>query len=255
MPKATIDLPDYSSLKTVSVPLSVYNYYNMPVGSTYTGELGRVYAIPSFSSLSDSLSFIENWGYIIDYGDGTTTNDPSYTHTYTHPGTYNVAVIVIDYNRTYYFSSATFPLVVKDAVPDRISIDSLSGNTGFSTGLDLPLQIRRYNSYQTYPVLSAIGYNITLSVSGNRSKFISESEYFSSKTSHLTSFATFTSSDLLPLTIQTTIQTTNDILYGQLNPGDGTLSVSPLSTGLFLGYPSFMVGTSGQAIVYYYEDV
>ena len=241
----------YDSLSLVNVPLCVIDFTGKNVLSCFCGGISELNVYPDFSNLV-SLNFIENWGYYIDFGDGTIVKELTGSHIYNIPGTYTITLVVPDSGGNM-FKSVTQPKIeVYNLIPDTLSITYLSGNTVVSSTINTPLLVTRFNSYQTYPALSSIGYSINLSVSGNKSNFVTTSSYESDQYSHLKLFSAFLSgSSFTPIQ---TIQTTSDPVYAQINPisNDILLYSSPALS--LAGVPTYFVGTSGIATIYYYED-
>lgn len=243
---------DYSSLSLVNVPLCVINYYtNTNTTTCYCGDIGRVKCYPIFTNLPPQLNFIENWGYYIDYGDGTITTELTGIHSYKVPGTYNITLVVSDSGNNFYKSAYIPKIEAYNFIPDKLTFTYLSGNTVPSSGL-IPLLITRSNSYQVHSALSSVGYSVNLSVSGNRSRFQNESSYNADQYAHLKLLSMFTlSGDISPIT---KIKTTSDDIYAQFNPLTNTIITVPKGNSGIPGLELFFVGTSGTATVNYYED-
>ena len=252
MPNITYNFLDsYDSLSIVSVPLCVIDYTNTNTTSCYCGGLGSINVYPDFTNLL-SLDFIENWGYYIDFGDGTVMKELTATHAYNTPGEYRVTLIVTDSGSNMFKSVYQPTIKAYNIIPDTVCMTYLSGNTIISSNISTPIIITRYNSYQTYPVLSSVGYNIKLSVSGNNSQFITPGAYSVDQYSHLRLFSTFlTSTDFTPVQ---SVKTSSDEIYAQINPISNKIVLYPSLDTSIPGYPTFFVGTSGIVTVYYYED-
>lgn len=245
-------LNSYDNLSIVTVPLCVLNFTNTMTTTCYCGQIDTVRCYPDFNNLPSQLNFIENWGYYIDMGDGTILNGLTAFHNYKTPGSYNITLVVTDSASNLYRSADIKTIQALNLIPDSISMTYLSGNTIESSTVKNQILITRFNSFQTYPMLSATGYSINLSVSGNRSPLQTLSTYDDDKYSHLKLFSAFVKdNDILPIT---QIDTTVDKIYAQVNPQDNKIILGSSESFGVKGYPTVFVGTSGIAKVFYYED-
>jgi PKD repeat protein len=243
----------YDNLSVVTIPLCVLNYTNINTTSCYCGDIDTVVCYPVFNNLPSQLNFIENWGYYIDFGDGTIVNSLTGRHNYQIPGTYNITLIVASSGGNLYKSSYIPTIEAYNLIPDKLTFTYLSGNSAYSSSANVPIQITRTNSFQTYQALSAEGYSIKLSVSGNKSKFQTVSSYETDQYAHLKLFSMFTlSGDLYPIN---EVTTTCDKIYAQINPNSITQIIySNSETSGLQGVKTVFVGTSGVTNIYYYED-
>jgi len=242
----------YDNLSVVTIPLCVINFSNVNTTSCYCGDIDTVTCYPVFDNLPSQLNFIENWGYYIDFGDGTIVSSLTAKHNYEIPGTYKITLVVADSANNLFKSVFTPSIEAYNLIPDRLTFTYLSGNSAYSSSANIPLQIVRTNSFQTYPSLSAEGYSVKLSVSGNRSKFQTISSYETDQYSHLKLFSMFTlSGDVYPLN---EVVTTCDKIYAQISPLTNQILYSNSETSGIGGVDTVFVGTSGIVNIYYYED-
>jgi PKD repeat protein len=231
----------YDNLSVVTIPLCVLNYTYQNTTSCYCGDIDTVVCYPIFDNLPSQLNFIENWGYYIDFGDGTISNSLTATHKYQVPGTYNITLVVADSGGNLYKSAIIPTLEAYNLIPDKLTFTYLSGNSAYSSSASIPLQITRMNSFQTYTSLSAEGYSVRLSVSGNKSQLQSISSYETDQYSHLKLFSMFTlSGDLFPIS---EVTTTCDKIYAQLNPLTNQVVLFSNEASGFAGVTTVFVGT------------
>lgn len=263
----------YNTLPRVNLPLKITKEYDIEnVSSTtfgltpltaYTNELDRIIVSPDFGTpfagteFADIVAtdFIDNFRYFIDFGDGTVVSDLSATHHYTYPGEYVITIVAAD-SATNFYVGAQQPIIkAVNAIPDKLFL-TYTGNYEVNTSsFSEPLYLTRWNSYQSYPALSASGYTVNLNCSGNKSPLVSKDAYYNDVNAHFKQFAAFvkineTTGDY---EVINEIVTTNTLVYAERNPlypGAGLPFV-------FYGYPkqgTVLLGTSGNAEFFYYED-
>jgi hypothetical protein len=245
-------LNSYENLSVVSVPLCVVNYTLQNIVTCFCGDIDTVFCYPDFTNLPQQLSFIENWGYYIDMGDGTILSGLTAAHNYKVPGTYNITLVVSSSSTNFYKSTNVVKIEAYNIIPDYITLTYLSGNNILSSSIQNEILVTRYNSFQTYQSLSADGYTINLSVSGNRSKLQIPSTYESDQNSHLKLFSAFTETTAFaPITY---LKTTTDKIFAQINPLTNNIQILSNESAGTRGVPTFFVGTSGTGRFRYYED-
>lgn len=163
------------------------------------------------SSLSNTYS---QYQILWNLGDGTFTVGPSAEHYYKFPGIYEVSATFyningepLTVNTTTDSSSATAvyaSLTAINAVPDVISFEPFvpSNNAGVyvlpAGKRSQPLKIYRYNSWQNNDFLAADTYTINLYASGSKSDFLTVSDYYTDKYSHLRQYFGFVDTTVSP---------------------------------------------------------
>lgn len=246
---------DYSNLQNSLVPIIVKDVTTSTITTTsWAGDIGLLLCYPDLEG-SDVFDWTENWGYYIDWGDGTITSDLTSYHAYELPGRYNITLLMSDSAANITKSIYNQSVEIYNVIPDVLMFTYLSGNSATSSTLEIPIQITRFNSFQSYNSLSSIGYTVKLSVSGNKAKFKTYSDYENDINSHLKSFSAFisgTNQNIIPVE---NVKTTVDLIYAWRNPylNYGIDLVSDQSI-VPDGYSVYFVGTSGIANIYYYED-
>jgi hypothetical protein len=256
----------YADLPAVNLPLRILNpnYAEsstlLQVTSAYTNEQDKLIFYPFFGDTTIFTDYIglsvtpivDDYRYFIDFGDGTITSDLTAEHYYKYPGEYQVTLVAVDSATNFYKSEQQPTIKAYNAIPDKIFLAYKEGNSALNSTFENPIVITRYNSYQSWPSVSADGgYTINLSVSGNRSNFIKPVDYYSDSYVQLKKFAAFVQSDETGDTvIVDSIKTNNDKIYGKR-------FVTAVSDYVFFSEPvdgSIFLGTSGTSEFYYYED-
>jgi len=231
------------------------DFFNVVTGTERYSNTGQL------TGALSATPFIDNYRYFFDFGDGTTSSDLTASHNYKVPGTYEVTLVCVDSATNFYRSTTTATICAVNVVPDAIYLNYAHGiqfdtssiaNSALASQFKNPIFVTRYNSYQTYPAVSANGYTVRLSVSGNRSEIMKAEKYYSDSNAHLRKYAAFGQELDGQFTIVDTVSTTMTKIYGQRQRisdalPDWFLSTEPTQGSIFLG-------TSGFGHFYYYED-
>ena len=188
-----------------------------------------------------------------DFGDGTTSQQVTAVHQYTVPGWYNVKCFVLGKRGKAYLSNFSQNILVRDFISDSIIL-SASNNKTESGSLQNPFTVYRFNSWQTYNTLSAEGYTIKLSVTGNNAPYLDVTNYYKDKWGHLKPTARFetiiynTSTEKYERVPVNNLQTTNQELYVKYDNNKQLVFCGKNDSG------SCFVGTSGSKLFYYIDD-
>lgn len=189
-----------------------------------------------------------------DFGDGTTSQQITATHYYKFPGWYNVKCYVLGKEGESYLDTFSQSILVKDFISDNIAI-SASNNKTESGTLQNPFILSRFNSWQTYSVLSSQGYSINLSVTGNIAPILNVDEYYNDKWGHLKPSARFeteiynTSTEKYERIPVDKLQTNNTEIYVRINNKNELVLCGKDDSG------SCFAGTSGSKLFYYIDDI
>ena len=253
----------YEDLPTVNLPVRVLdrNTTAFLTTSAYSNSQDVLTVYPYFEDTTTTFPelnglsatpIIDNYRYFMDMGDGTIINDLTATHYYKYPGEYQITLVAVDSGTNFYMSNQRPVVKVYNVVPDMIFMTYLDDNTVTSSTLHNPILITRFNSYQSWPAVSANGgYTLNLTVSGNESDFTSSDEYYSNVDAHLEKNSMFVQAVDGEATVVDSVMTTTDPIYGtrvySSSIFDYALHSTPVEGSIFLG-------TSGTSIVYYYED-
>lgn len=255
---------DYSTLPPINLPVRVID------PSTRESKWGGLSAIPGYSNEQymfrifpdffgtdlngiSASPLVDSYRYFIDLGDGTLSTDLTASHYYKYPGEYKVTLVAVDSASNFYVVSTQPVFTISNVIPDKIFLTYQAGSSALNSTVDNPIILTRFNSYQTWPAVSADGgYTINLSVSGNRSKAITNAEYYADINAHLKLFSSYVQIlDDGELLITESVKTDNDFIYGKLN----TVTPDPpyfLYSEKLDG--TVFLGTSGSTAFYYYED-
>ena len=264
---------DYSKIPLVNLPIryiepqfgKVLFVDDVNAIKVYTNSQDIIKFYPDFNNTSPSglaaTNFVDNYRYFFDFGDGTTSPDLTASHYYETPGTYEVTLVCVDSATNFYKSTTVAKVCAVDVIPDALYLSYAHGdanstssiaNSAFASEFKNPIFVTRFNSYQSYPAVSATGYTIRLSVSGNSSPIMKSDEYYSDTNAHLRKYAAFAQDINGKFTIVDTVSTTMQKIYGvrqRVSPSlpDWFLMSEPEVGSIFLG-------TSGVGSFYYYED-
>lgn len=188
-----------------------------------------------------------------DFGDGTTSNSVTATHTYRVPGWYNVRCYVLGREGKSFTNSFVQNLLIYDYVSDTIVLSGFDGKTEAGTPQN-PYRVYRFNSWQTYNELSATGYTIRLHVSGNNSPMLDVDNYYKDKWGHLKPSARFETlvynsilekEERLPVN---TLKTSNDEIYVR-NINNRLELCKKTDAG------ACFAGTSGEKVFFFIDDI
>lgn len=197
------------------------------------------------ADFSTTQNYISDKKVIWNFGDNTLSSDLTGVHYYDYPGTYPITLTVFTSTGDGIQSSVLSTIKIANYINDVIVLTTKSKPEERSGEDDLPIFLTRYNSWQT----SISGRNtvITLSVSGNKSPYVTSKQYYADKNSHLKSTARFATYTDLGLTVVDEVSTTNTFLYA--SPAGNSINLS-----LSSGSGTYLAGSSGTAIFYYIED-
>jgi hypothetical protein len=140
--------------------------------STYTLDVNPFTFVATLSS--NNLSISDQKG-LWNFGDGTISTNLSAKHSYTWPGVYNVTFYGYTSAGNTVQACRTFQVTAFNYVGDFIHSNYLNDEkiASYSNGqISDPIEIVRYNSWQSFPSVSATGYTINFYASGSRSDYL-----------------------------------------------------------------------------------
>ena len=223
-----------------------------PTTSGYTLPITPFTFIPIFDDgSSDKFS---KQKILWDFGDGTTSESITAVHNFKYPGWYNVKCYVLGPNGVGYENSFSQSILVKDLISDTLVLSGFNNKTESGT-IQNPYEIYRYNSWQTYSMLSATGYTINLSVSGNTAPILQVEQYEKDKWGHLKPSSRFETFIINPLTQKEErfpvnyLTTSNYEIYVKLNRNNQIVLCAKDDFG------ACFAGTSGSKVFYYIDDI
>lgn len=220
--------------------------------SGYTLPITPFTFVPIFDD-GTSIDY-SNYRILWDFGDGTTSEAVTAVHNFKYPAWYNVKCYVLGKNGNGYESSFSQSILVKDFISDTLVLSGYNNKTETGT-LQNPFTVVRFNSWQSYPILSSYGYTINLNVSGNNAPFLDTSKYNKDKWGHLKPSARFETFVLNNIT-EKEERTPVNSLQTEFNT---ELYVKNLNNELIFcdknDLGSCFAGTSGKKLFYYIDDL
>jgi hypothetical protein len=220
--------------------------------SGYTLPITPFTFIPIFDD-GTSVDY-SNYRILWDFGDGTTSESVTAVHNFKYPKWYNVKCYVLGKKGNGYESSFSQSILVKDFISDTLVLSGYNNKTEAGT-LQNPFTVFRFNSWQSYPVLSSYGYTINLYVSGNNAPLLDKKKYEKDKWGHLKPSSRFETTVLNTITekyertpVNSLVTDNNKELYVKLLNNE-LVFCNKNDTG------SCFVGTSGQKLFYYIDDM
>ena len=233
----------------------VRDFSNTSTLSTYTLDNTPLSFLPNLttSTLLSSSKSISNKTLHWDFGDGSSSTVLSATHTYRFPGNYKVTLTVFDQYGQAYDSSYTPTIQVIDFVPTQIQFRSSTASTdGLTAGaVNVPLYVDVYNSWQSYPALSASEYTLYLYASGSNSDYTNLITYENDRWAHLRQLHKFlipeTLNNVTQYVVVSSVSATQTPIYANIQ--NGSIQVCGQNdTG------SVFAGTTGYSMFYYVDD-
>ena len=187
---------------------------NANVDILYTLPIDKIVCVldDEINYRSGAYNKFSNTKVVWDFGDGTLSTDLSAVHWYKSPGKYKITLTVFDKDLNAYLSDYNNDVSVYNFVPNELTFDlkddePYGGNSygdllyvepvpiddNLDTNNNLiyfncpyyGFNLHKFNSWQSYNVLSSIGYNVQIYVEGNNAPFITQAEYNSNAYSHL----------------------------------------------------------------------
>jgi len=247
-----------------NVQFNIYDYTGNTALSTYTLDITPLNFIPNFSTstLLSSAQSISNTLIHWDFGDGSFSTGLTASHVYQWPGSYNVTLTIYDGNGNAYDSSYNPTINVYDFVPTTLTwqnypLSSLSAQSVslsaqvLSAKIMGPFTVNTFNSWQSYPALSATGYTINFYASGAGGDYITAVDYYSNKWSHLRTLNQFFAIEDSFNTVQyvnvDSLSTIQTVIYANIQ-NNQLQTCGPNDPG------ATIAGTSGYCQIYYSDD-
>lgn len=255
---ATYEEIQYSSLTDLVVPFNTENGLgqssngSIPL-SGYTLEATKFTFTPILSALDNTNLGASIDKLIWDMGDGTFETGYSVTKHYQYPGEYEITTIITDQNGVTHRNQRSQKIRVYNYIPDALTWYSPTIAEGLPERVlcgspSNDLTINRYNSWQSWPLVSADGgYYINLYAQASHSRMLSQEQYNKSPDSHLTPTWRFVSSPTSKTPVER-VQTTDNVdIYVKKIDNEIVHTTSADPEGMF-------AGTSGKTVVNYIDD-
>jgi hypothetical protein len=188
-----------------------------------------------------------------DFGDNTYQIAPTGEKYYEFPGEYKVTLYLINENGQSFKSTIQPTINVVNFITDRAYFEPPENFI-----IDIPagrlsdkLTLTRYNSWQSYNILSGSGYTFNLYSSGTGSFYYSVENYYNDKWGHLKKFYKFVQKknfgNVLQDVIVDKVTTSNVELFAKIS-NNSVVFCNRNEPG------AFFVGTSGNSEFYYTDD-
>jgi hypothetical protein len=229
------------------INISVTNFTGLESLSTYTLDVTPFTFVASLSS--NNLSISDQKG-LWNFGDGTISTSLSTNHSYTWPGVYNVTFYGYTSAGNTVQACRTFQVTAVNYVGDFIHSNYLNDEkiASYNSGqVSDPIEIVRYNSWQSLPTVSATGYTINFYASGSKSDYLQLENYVKDPWAHLQSYFFFVEKVGNRFGILSSAVTTADPIYVYVSNNQIVESTYPYEG-------STLAGTSGTTTIYYVDQ-
>ena len=229
------------------VNLSITNYTNTQVASTYTLDVTPLTFVANLSS--NNLAISDKKG-LWDFGDGTVSESLSTRHVFKWPGIYNVKFYAYTSSGEAVAACDTFNVSAYNYIGNFIKTSYLGEDqiTSYNAGRPTDnLTLTRFNSWQSYPTLSAEGYTVYFYASGSNSDYLDLEQYSNDPWGHLQAYFFFVKKQNSQYEILSSAKTTDDPIYVYVSNGKLYESTIPIEG-------SVLAGTSGIAVLNYVDQ-
>ena len=231
----------------------IYDVFGSVALSSYTLPSTPLTFIPQFDTYNSNV--FSNHYILWDFGDGTYSKEISAVHHYKLPGNYLITLKLIRVDGSGTTDLVNRSIVIEDYVADFISL-STTGFAELTAGVySPPIDIYRYNSWQSYDQLKG-EYSIIPFASGGLSPAYDVYNYSRQPYSQLIPTNRFVVRekvgvlDIYDDIIVDRIITTSDKIYVTLDYENKSYIASTTQTA-----SSVFAGTSGVKTVYFVDDV
>lgn len=229
------------------VNLTISNYTNTQVASTYTLDITPLTFVAELSSnnlfLSDKKGF---W----DFGDGSVSDALSAKHVFKWPGLYNVTFYAYTSAGNAVPACTTFQVSAYNYIGNFLRTSYLGEDqiTSYNAGRPTDdLILTRYNSWHSYPALSAEGYTVSFYASGSNSDYLDLEQYSKDPWAHLNAYFFFVKKQTNQFEILSSAKTSMDPIYVYLSDNQIKESSNYVEGSVF-------AGTSGTVTLNYVDQ-
>lgn len=252
-----------TSFTDVIIPFTTFNGLNercttlSQVITGYTLPNAQFTFTPDVSALKGTYIGASLDKLIWDFGDGTTDVGFSVTKHYAYPGMYEVTMIITDQNGVTHRNRASQTIKISNYVSDALmwwtpTIANPAGGMPERCLCGQPsndLTLYRYNSWQSWPVVSGDGgYNINLYSQGSRSRPLTTSQYETGPDVHFTANWRFIKGQDQTKPVERIQTDHNEHIHVRVLEDGSIEHTAPGVTG------SVFAGTSGHVVVNYIDD-
>ena len=229
------------------VNLTISNYTNTQVASTYTLDITPLTFV---ADLSSNNLFLSDKKGLWDFGDGTVSESLSTKHVFKWPGVYNVSFYAYTSAGNAIPACKTFQVSAYNYIGNFLRTSYLGEDqiTSYNAGRPTDdLILTRYNSWHSYPALSSEGYTISFYASGSNSDYLDLDQYSKDPWAHLQAYFFFVKKQNNQLEILSSAKTSMDPIYAYIS--DNQIKESP-----YFVEGSVFAGTSGTVTVNYVDQ-
>ena len=229
------------------INISVTNFTGLESLSTYTLDVTPFTFVAQLSS--NNLSISDQKG-LWNFGDGAISTSLSAKHYYTWPGVYDVTFYGYTSAGNTVQACRTFQVTAVNYVGDFIHSNYLDEDkiASYNSGqISDPIEIVRYNSWQSFPSVSAAGYTLNFYASGSKSDYLQLENYVKDPWAHLQSYFFFVQKFENQFGILSSAVTTADPIYVYISNNQIVESSYPYEG-------STLAGTSGTVTVHYIDQ-
>jgi len=229
------------------INISVKNFTGLESLSTYTLDVTPLTFVATLSS--NNLAISDKKG-LWNFGDGTVSTSLSTTHYYAWPGVYDVTFYAYTSAGNATQACQTFQITafnyigdyLQSTYPDNEKILSIK-----SGQVSDAIEFVRFNSWQSFPSVSATGYTLNFYASGSRSDYLQLENYVKDPWAHLQAYFFFVQKADSRFGILSSATTTADPIYVYVSNNQIVETSYPYEG-------STLAGTSGTTTVYYVDQ-
>jgi len=217
------------------------------VASTYTLDITP---LTFFADLSSNNLFLSDKKGLWDFGDGTVSESLCAKHVFKWPGLYNVTFYAYTSAGNAIPACASFQVSAYNYIGNFIQTSYLGEDqiTSYNAGRPTDnLVLTRYNSWHSYPALSADGYTISFYASGSKSDYLDLDQYSKDPWAHLNAYFFFVKKLENQYEILSSAKTSTDPIYTYLENNQIKESSYPVDGSVF-------AGTSGTVTVNFVDQ-
>jgi hypothetical protein len=205
------------------------------VASTYTLDITPLTFVAELSSnnlfLSDKKGF---W----NFGDGSVSDTLSAKHVFKWPGLYNVTFYAYTSAGNAVPACTTFQVSAYNYIGNFLRTSYLGEDqiTSYNAGRPTDdLILTRYNSWHSYPALSAEGYTVSFYASGSNSDYLDLEQYSKDPWAHLNAYFFFVKKQTNQFEILSSAKTSMDLIYVYLSDNQIKESSNYVEGSVFAG--------------------
>jgi hypothetical protein len=229
------------------INISVKNFTGLETLSTYTLDVTPLSFVASLSS--SNLAISDKKG-LWNFGDGTVSTSLSTTHYYNWPGVYDVTFYAYTSAGNAVQACQTFQVTAFNYIGDYIQSNYIETEkiASIQSGqVSDAIEFTRFNSWQSFPTVSAEGYTLNFYASGSKSDYLQLENYIKDPWGHLQAYFFFVQKADTRFGILSSAITTADPIYVYVSNNQIVETTYPYEG-------STLAGTSGTVTVYYVDQ-